>query len=544
MPRTARFRIDAMAQLWTELSYAPADTRSRQMDAVESLVIDLDPDSSYPLDYVVFRITGYRPDVRLESPVLVGEALLADLVTMIQLFSQDLDLDANDRGGALRPTELAREWNVSTRTLHRYRQRGLMFHVVRYGDGRSALACYREEAERFRRSHSSQIEEASEYTRIEPRTEEIIVARARDLRQREPYTLNQAATILAKEFGRSRETIRALIHRHLSVADEFRERGPLSAREQRFAYRAWRLGCSLGSLADRLGRGQAALHRIVALERARAIRELSIRWIELPTFELDESGEVILAPEAVACPQPAWPVANDAITLLQMTKPSRSARGTKISPAMIAAYNFLKRRAVRALDGLGARPTSSILDRIETDLRWAALLKSSMVWLLVPAILQRAEIALNRPLEELRPELIRMILRACFGSAASAIELHDPTRSYAIDRWWKPTLDETLAPLVASGLDRLAAAKNPVGSVWTADPFDRVCPWQEMLGPSNQWRNRLGILKEPDRALLSQRFGWAGKAPQTIDSLAAGLTMPVASVTRRISSLIAAIRRA
>ena len=62
MPRTARFKIAAIQELLRQLEYAPAETRRRQMDAAEALIADLDPHQNYPEDFIIFRITGYRPD--------------------------------------------------------------------------------------------------------------------------------------------------------------------------------------------------------------------------------------------------------------------------------------------------------------------------------------------------------------------------------------------------------------------------------------------------------------------------------------------------
>jgi hypothetical protein len=62
MPRAPAFKISALADLHRQLQYAPPETRKRQLDAAERLINEIDPDIAYPSAFVIFRVTGYRPD--------------------------------------------------------------------------------------------------------------------------------------------------------------------------------------------------------------------------------------------------------------------------------------------------------------------------------------------------------------------------------------------------------------------------------------------------------------------------------------------------
>src|SRR5262245_58245432 len=95
MPRAPRFTISVIEELFAQLEYAPAETRSRQMDAAERLVADIDPQMNYPEEFVVYRITGYRPDRSGEATMFVGLALRADLVNMVLRLSRGLKLRPN-----------------------------------------------------------------------------------------------------------------------------------------------------------------------------------------------------------------------------------------------------------------------------------------------------------------------------------------------------------------------------------------------------------------------------------------------------------------
>ena len=123
MPRVSRYKIAEVGDLSRQLMYAPARARRRHMDAAEELVAQIDPGQIYPQEFVVFRITGYRPDHTEQPVALVGEALVPDLVTLIQRLSRTLDLPWEGEGRrAIALDDLARRLNVSAKTLQRYRE--------------------------------------------------------------------------------------------------------------------------------------------------------------------------------------------------------------------------------------------------------------------------------------------------------------------------------------------------------------------------------------------------------------------------------------
>src|SRR5687768_6052705 len=74
MPQVAKFRIDSIADLARQMGFTPHDTRAAQLAAGEELLHGLDPTKAYPLDFIVYRITGYRPKSAGED-LLTGLAL-------------------------------------------------------------------------------------------------------------------------------------------------------------------------------------------------------------------------------------------------------------------------------------------------------------------------------------------------------------------------------------------------------------------------------------------------------------------------------------
>src|SRR5262245_40946158 len=143
MPRVGRFTIASVADLCRQLMYAPAAARRRHMEAAERLAAEIDPGRIYPRDFVIYRVTGYRPEGP-DPQGLVGAALVGDLAAMVQRLSRTLDLDSREpKHGALPLDQAAAGLGVCTRTLLRYRRRGLVCHYVVFPDGIKRLSVYR-----------------------------------------------------------------------------------------------------------------------------------------------------------------------------------------------------------------------------------------------------------------------------------------------------------------------------------------------------------------------------------------------------------------
>ena len=78
----AQFRIDSIEALARQMTFTPVDTRLAQLGSAEALLHDIDPARAYPLDFVVFRITGYHPK-HVATDLLTGLALQHDMGLLI-----------------------------------------------------------------------------------------------------------------------------------------------------------------------------------------------------------------------------------------------------------------------------------------------------------------------------------------------------------------------------------------------------------------------------------------------------------------------------
>src|SRR4051812_26418230 len=79
----ARYRIDSLEALARQLQFTPGEVRAQQLLNAEELLATLEPAKAYPLDFVTFRITGYRPKA-VSTEQAAGAALQHDLGLLVE----------------------------------------------------------------------------------------------------------------------------------------------------------------------------------------------------------------------------------------------------------------------------------------------------------------------------------------------------------------------------------------------------------------------------------------------------------------------------
>src|SRR5262245_42618308 len=109
-----------------QVRFAPRERRLEQVDRAERLLAEIDPTKRYPWEYLVFRVTGFRPD---NAPALVldGDDVRHDL----RLFVEDLSDTVSQKvelatEPVLTVEAVGKRFNVSTRTVTRWRRQGLV----------------------------------------------------------------------------------------------------------------------------------------------------------------------------------------------------------------------------------------------------------------------------------------------------------------------------------------------------------------------------------------------------------------------------------
>ena len=544
MPRIARFKIGVIEDLLRQLEYAPAETRRRQMDNAEKLIADIDPQQNFPEDFIIFRLTGYRSD-RIEEPVtLVGQALLPDLVNLVQVLSESLELEPTYGGRtALTMEQVASRMNVSSKTIQRYRKLGLVCHYIDFGDGLKKLACFNDALERFMSGHAPRLEKAAGFSRIDPALERQIIEQARSLRQSSRLSLNEAAEMIAKEHGRAHETIRMLLRRHDRRAEQpiFADIGPLTEKQITLLHRAWRLGIDPGHMAARFAKTKSTVHRAINRRRAELLRTVRLRWNHLPTFNLPDSEQVILAAPAMIRELPAQTRQCDAVELIVRSGAS-GLINIDLEHALIAGYNMLKQRVMRNIAALADDPASEDLDVIETTLRWTTIVRKRLILLGFPAALRRIEQNLGRPLSGLPADQVVAFVTRGLSVVGQIVESLDSSRGQRLERVAGFAMERELAKMDSRSPPARAAARHFAGSVMIEDSTWATQAWDAWVGLRPDLCAQVPQLAERSREAVTLRFGLAGEKPLTVVELAAHLGAKSVGIVRMLRQAIRELR--
>ncbi|MDZ4756444.1 MAG: hypothetical protein SGJ11_18375 [Phycisphaerae bacterium] len=546
MPRATRYRSPAFEELEKQLAFAPPEALRRQMEAAEKLVDEVDDAATYPFEFVQWRVTGFRTsNAAMKS--CAAEPLRADLVTFVLHISERLDLRADDRpGGALALTDAAVELAITEKTLRRWRTRGLLCHRIALPDGRNRVAIFRGELERFARRNPGLLTDAAQFTRLDDPTSVSSVARIRAL-VAQGMTPNRAAKAVAKDIGRSHETVRQLLLR--SADDQPVPIGTIRraegvGRDRRFAYRAWRFGVAIERLAERSGAKPDAIRRRIDHARADRLRALRFTWIAFPTFGRSDAEQTILAAPAASTDLAPHHEPIEAVGLLDAIAAEKAPTGRQeaAEEAMLAAYNLLKRRARHLIEHLARAPDRLTLDRIEIDLLWALRLKRRLVERWLTAAVARTEQAIGGPLVRRPAEEIRTMLERCVSVVDATIETADPSKRQSARRLIALETDLALARLGVAPRAPRASVRHERGSQPLPRLFDRLVSWGDLVDRLAVKRGALGRLTAIESALLARRHGWDGGPPRTLEELAAQERTTVARITRRMIDAETALR--
>ncbi len=377
------YRHPAIRQLTDQqVRYSPIDVRVEQMDRAEQLLAELDAAKTYSYQEICERITSYRPT---SYPQLEIEG--ADLIHDLQLFVEDLSSSANiaaaDAGQpVLTVEEVSRKFNVSTKTVDRWRKRGLVSRRFRFGN-RTRVGFLSSSLDRFVHEHHDEIDRGTRFTQLSENERQDIILHARKL-ARSGACVTEISKRLAKSFDRSPETIRYTLKQYDSEHPEnavFPEASePLGEDRKREIYARFKRGTSVDVLAGEYCRTKASVYRIVSEVRADLLFEQPIDFMDSPEFHVENADAVILGPPPavdkkgpkVKAPPGLPPYLASLYTVPLLTREEEGYWFRKM--------NYLKFQAVELRGTIDrSRPKSADLDRLEGLIEQAGEVKNFLI---------------------------------------------------------------------------------------------------------------------------------------------------------------------
>jgi len=405
MPRSLqqKFKCAPLEELTHQLLFAPPAKRTEQVRRAERLHDEIDGDTPYPIEYLVYRITGYRRTAASESVLLVGEAVGPDLRLIIDKLSRSVDLTQDDQAQAETVPQVAERLGVSAKTVNRWRKSGLRWRwQAPAGGGRKQLVIPRAALDRFTEQHGDRVQRAARFTAMSTSDRDRLIEQARKIAQHNGarMTLNRVASKLADDTGRALETVRQVLEKHDREHPDAplfpNHTGPLSPRQKRLVARAHQRGIAVRRIADHLGRSRHTVHRVLHQRRAAAARSVDLRHIHAPMFDRDDAQQVILRPESAGGADKDAPSKRPAVPVNDLPEALRPLYQRPMTDAaqqrsLFIRYNYLKHKAALARDALDPRsPRVAELDEFESWLNAAREVRGRLVRANWPTVLSVA----------------------------------------------------------------------------------------------------------------------------------------------------------
>jgi RNA polymerase sigma factor (sigma-70 family) len=369
----AKFRCNDLAELAHQLTLSPRRLRYEQVCGIERLLGLIDPVRSYPYDFVCFHITGYRKRGPMGGAMIPGKALIEDLVNMAELITRKGNVPMSAVSESVQSHDaLAAGLNVSTKTLRRWRCRGLMGIRVVFADGVNRLVFLQRTIDRFVARNGDLVSRGSAFRQLTAQERQKIVDRAREITTQRRVRLHVVARMIAEETGRAVETIRYTLRRH----DRTTTNEPLFSTSgtagglSRFHEAVWQAhaqGVAVAEIARLFDRTPEGVEAILREVRIRRWKEAPPACVHNELFDAPNADALILdAPEPPATTASLTKAPRDLPAYLQALYriPLLTADQER---DLFRRYNYLKYKAAREIRKLDpARASNAQVEQVRT----------------------------------------------------------------------------------------------------------------------------------------------------------------------------------
>jgi hypothetical protein len=203
------YRNPALKQLADQqVRFVPPPRRLEQMKRSERLLAETVAGKTYPYQYVCYRITDYRPDAYPDL-LISGEELQHDLGLLIAELANSLPAIPVEEVSepVLTLEQMSEKLNVTTKTLNRWRKRGLIGLPV-LCNGRRQVGFLPSLVDPFLDSNRERVEQSGRFSQMTEEEKDDILRRARRLARVLGSTLTEVSRRIARRLGRSTEAIR------------------------------------------------------------------------------------------------------------------------------------------------------------------------------------------------------------------------------------------------------------------------------------------------------------------------------------------------
>jgi len=294
-----KIKSDKLAQLLMQLRFTPESKRRAQLEAAERLYALIQEGKQYPWDFVYFHVTGFHSKGAIEQELFNGRDLLDDLQIFIAKLSGRLATPVAQESEPVHTIEeLAKRFNVSTKTINRWRKRGLLARKFIFPDGTHRFGVLDSAVAKFIQDNPSLVANATKFRRLTDAQRQQAVRQARTLASKTSLSRYQITKQVAEKLGIAQETVRCTLkqyeQKHPDKPVFRRPLGRISPTEATELYRLHRQGLGMRQLMERFDRSRATVYRIINQRRAAALLSSKIEFVPSDEFLQAQAREQIL----------------------------------------------------------------------------------------------------------------------------------------------------------------------------------------------------------------------------------------------------------
>jgi RNA polymerase primary sigma factor len=544
------YRVSALRELRDQqVRFAPREKKLEQVSAAEKLLTEIEPDRIYTYEYVCYRITRFRPEAHRDVK-FDGRAAKHDLGLFVEDLSDAANVAADSAGErVVTIEELAKRFNVSTKTISRWRRLGLISRRF-VMDGRKRVGFLESSVDRFVAQNSDKVRRGSQFSQLSSVERATILKWARRLAQVGGAPAEIVRRI-SRKTGRSPETIRYTLKQfdqeNVAVAIFPDNRGPIRLETKRKIYYQFHRGESAESLAKRFCRTRASIYRIIGEMRAEQIAELPLDFI--PNEDFHRAMRAPKREKRILAPMPA----ND-----EPVKKARLPAG--LPPYLASLYevpllsrlqeahlfrkmNFLKYKASKLREKLDAsQPKSTMMDQIDELYEGAVSTKNQIIRANLRLVVSIAKRHVG-PVEnffELVSDGNMSLMRA--------VEKFDYARGYKFSTYASWAIMKNFARTIPDEHRYRDRFRTSHAEMFTSTQDARSDQFEQETSQSQrEWQVEkiLGRLDEREQQIIIRRFGLQrGQEPLTLKQVGAEMGVTKERIRQIEARALSKLRKA
>ncbi len=294
----SRYRSKTLKELAEQqVRFAPQAVRNRQILHAEEFLLGMNGCNEFLFGDVCHQVTGYRPEASAQVAILASD-LAHDLRCFVEDLSDSLNVSADELNEPmLTVQEVSQKFNVSAKTVDRWRDRGLASRRVNI-DGRKRVVILKSTLDRYVAVHQEAIDRGRSFNQMSDSEREQIVLQARELASG-GLGLTEVSRQLGKRLKRATETVRYTLRdydkSHSENAIFPKTAGQISVEHQHLIFDLHEKGVSVPDLARRFSRSKPVVHSILAEVRVKRLKATPIDFMDSDEFRMPDAEKIIRA---------------------------------------------------------------------------------------------------------------------------------------------------------------------------------------------------------------------------------------------------------